>query len=412
MKKHISVLLGAIFSLSAYGQNSEFTTYSNGLIYSEQTMNKLAYIVDSLNLEFKVCDFNRVFYSKSQTIGHLVTLKSGDIEQARKDLENEIPFDSFLKKYPTATVQREVLILKWRYTNYKKQEVAEIEHFDLRGNYGFSIDLADAALYDKDYTGTWLYSYRAKTTYSDETLTAFYFPGPFTSVPIPQKYALMVGYADCLIDTNTTKFKEDLEEGWVELPNNWTRLPEKKQKKLLEEMRSTRVLGFCSMDNRPRQHAVNIALLSAETYSWEVFLKAHLDIMNDRFERVSDGSYAWGHRATYIKELEELHINVTDLILGISLRVENPATNHYYGSIGRLGRALAQTNKRAEVEEAILAAIADPELDHYNRLLFYFLFKNYNYHIADMVIKQENSERLKKAAETLPDYLYKELANQ
>ena len=50
------------------------------------------------------------------------------------------------------------------------------------------------------------------------------------------------------------------------------------------------------MDNSPRIHALNIAKLSAETINWEVFLRAHLDIMKDKFERMSDGSYAFGGR--------------------------------------------------------------------------------------------------------------------
>lgn len=222
----------------------------------------------------------------------------------------------------------------------------------------------------------------------------------------------MIGYSDCLIDTTTTKFKEDLKSGQVTLPKNWSSLSQKRKSNLLEKMRSTRVVGSCSQDDSPRLHAVNIALLSAETYNWGVFLKAHLDIMNDRFERLSDGSYAWANRNTYIKELEMLNINVIDLILGISFRIENPVSNHYYGSIGRIGRALAETNNREQVEETILSLITDNELDDYNRLLFYFLFRNYNYYIQDETIKTENSTKLANAAKTLPDYFANRLADK
>ncbi|MCA6496088.1 MAG: hypothetical protein IM558_00025 [Chitinophagaceae bacterium] len=134
--------------------------------------------------------------------------------------------------------------------------------------------------------------------------------------------------------------------------------------------------------------------------------------MNDRFERMSDGSYAWDQRNTYIKELEELNINVIDLILGISFRIENSASNHYYGSIGRVGRALSETKNRNEIEQAMLSIISDSELDYYNRLLFYFLFKNYNYYIKDETIKKENDEKLAKAVATLPDYFSNRLANK
>ena len=112
-------------------------------------------------------------------------------------------------------------------------------------------------------------------------------------------------------------------------------------RKAPEYKRNRVVVGGCSMDNSPRLHALNIARLSAETVNWETFLRAHLDIMNDRFERVSDGSYAQAGRQTYLRELEELDINVPDLLLGISLRIENASRNHYFGSLSRLGRALA-----------------------------------------------------------------------
>ena len=159
------------------------------------------------------------------------------------------------------------------------------------------------------------------------------------------------------------------------------------------------------MDNSPRIHAMNIAVLSAETVNWETFLRAHLDIMNDRFERVSDGSYAWSGRKTYIRELEELDINVADLMLGISLRIENPSQNHYYGSISRIGRALSETQNSNEIETKMLEMIQDSQLDDHNRLLIYYLFQNYNYYIKDEAQKAQNTNKLKTAVQTLPDYL-------
>lgn len=396
--------------MSACCQKDEFKVYSNGLIYSEQTMGKLSRIVDSLNLKYKTCNYNTVFNSKSQTIGHLVKLEKGNILAAKNDLQNAIPLDEFLKKYPKAEIERNVLILKSKYINYKNQEIVDIQHFDLNSDYGLSIESDDVSLYQKDFTNKWLFDYFEKTDYSEESLSAFYFPTNFSSVPIPQKYAQIIGYSDCLIDTTTTKLLDNRTEGWVELPKNWTSLSVEKKAKLLEKLRNTKVVGGCSMDSRPRDHAINIALLSAESYNWQVFLKAHLDIMNDRFERVSDGSYAWNQRNTYIKELEDLNINVTELMLGISFRMENPVNNHYFGSIGRVGRALSETKNRSEIEKAMLALVSDTDLDTYNRLLFYFLFQNYNHHIKDNMIQKENSEKLAVAVQTLPNFISESLA--
>ena len=165
------------------------------------------------------------------------------------------------------------------------------------------------------------------------------------------------------------------------------------------------VVGECGMDSSPRKHAFRIAVLAAETLNWKLFLRAHLDIMNDNFTRISDGSYAWGGRQTYIKELEEIKLKIPNLFLGISLRIENPCTNHYYGDVGRVGRALAESKYPDELEKEMLDAIADNELDDYNRLMIYYLFLNYNYHIQDEERQENNLIRLQKAVNELPEYL-------
>ncbi|MFN8339355.1 MAG: hypothetical protein U0T36_10075 [Saprospiraceae bacterium] len=386
-------------------QYNEFKIYPNGLIYSEKTMGKLSYIVDSLNLKFKNCHFNTVFHAQSQTIGHIIKIDNMSIKKAKKDMENQLPLDDFLKKYPKASIDRNVLILRSKYKNYENKDIVEFEYFDLKGDDSWSITSENIAYCQKDFTNQWLWLHRPKTEYSAEYLSAFYFPSNFNAQPISQKYAQMIGYADCLIDTTTSKFKADFDDGWIDLPENWTSMSPDNKAKLLDTMRSTRVIGSCSMDSRPRDHAIHIALLSAETYHWEVFLKAHLDIMNDRFERMSDGNYAWGQRNTYIKEIEELKINVPDLILGICFRIENPANNHYFGNIRRIGRALAESKYRSEIEQSILSIVSDKDLDIYNRLIFYFLFRNYNYFLEDEMVKKANADKLTLVAKTLPDFI-------
>jgi len=213
-----------------------------------------------------------------------------------------------------------------------------------------------------------------------------------------------------MIDTTAQIFRDDATRAYFALPPGYLKKSMKKKQRMLEEMRSTRVVGQCSMDESPRVHARNIAILSAETVNWEIFLRAHLDIMNDRFDRVSDGSWAWAGRQTYIRELEELDINVPDLLLGISLRIENPSQNHYFGSIGRIGRALAETQYAVEMETKMLAMVQDDQLDDYNRILMYYLFLNYVYYLESVDEKPLKIEKLKKAIATLPAYLKEKIS--
>lgn len=402
MKKLI-VILFLLNSLQIFGQ-SEFTTYKNGLIYNDATMNKLERIVDSLNLKYKTCDLSKVYYSKSQTIGNYLELETDNIKQAIIEINKKPTFESFISKFPNAKVEKNILIVKFKYINYEDKEIVEFSQINLNDNYGFEID-RESNFYEKDLKNSWLYEFTENKDSITGRIYAFYFPDHFKSIPLSQNYNRQIGYSECLIDTNATKILSNSKEGWIDMPNDWQSLNIKKKNALLTKLRSIHVTGGCSQDRRPREHAINIALLSAETANWEVFLKSHLDIMNDRFARVSDGSYAWAKRKTYIRELEELEINVPDLILGISLRIENPAKNHYFGNLGRLGRAITESQNKVQFESQILHMIEDNELDIYNRVLAYFLFRSYTNYIEEETERKRKVEDLKFSIATLPDYI-------
>ena len=403
--KLLPFIVALLFALTVTGQRKEFRERANGLIYGQETMAQLSYIVDSLNTRFESCsDAPPRYLAKQQTLGYLVRLESDNLAAVLRDLERGMPFDQFEIKYPKATIEKDQLFVKWKYTNYHNEMMAKVKHFDLSSDYGYEIQLTSVAAYDERFRGKWLYHRYDNTKDYGKRLTAFYFPHEFESAPLPPRLASAISYADCMVDTTVTKFKEGANTGWAEdLPRNWRRRSKHKQEALLEEMRSTKVVGFCSMDDSPRIHAMNIALLSAETANWGVFLKSHLDIMNDRFERMSDGSYAQASRKTYIRELEQLDIDVLALITGISLRIENPSTNHYYGSISRLGRALSETTDHQALEKWLLSIIADANVDDHNRLIFYFLYKNYLYYL-DSEQKEQNEQKLGHAIRQLPDY--------
>ena len=403
--KSLLIILALLSSSILCAQDSEFKEYDNGLIYSSQTMKKLHYIVDSLNLQYKVCNLDKVFYSVSQTVGYMITMDEKIAKRAKADIKNQLSIDAFQKKYPKAVIEKEVLIFKHIYSHSDGNKTIEFNKFNFGSNYGYTISKSENMdLYNGDLKNKWVYD---ENSYKK---AAFYFPNNFTAKPLKEKYARMIGYADCLIDTTTLKFKKETESGWLtNFPENWEELPLAQKQEMLNDMRSTRVVGICSQDDSPRIHAMRIAALSAETTNWEVFLRSHLDIMNDRFDRTTDGSYAYGTRKTYIRELEELDINVIDLIFGISLRVTNPSQNHYHGSIQRVGRALSETQNRAEIEQAMLSMIEDDELDDYNRVLVYYLFLNYNEYISDEKVQNENVEKLMASVDQMPSYIKRKI---
>jgi hypothetical protein len=177
--------------------------------------------------------------------------------------------------------------------------------------------------------------------------------------------------------------------------------------KSLALKRSWRVYGFCSADLGPRKHALAISKLAAETFQWDIFLRAHLDILNDNFLRNGDGMWAWRMRETYIKELEELRINSVDLLLGTSLHSQDVSDNHYQARTSRIGRAFSESSRKAEVEKRLLTMVMDHRLDLYNRMEMAYVFLSYNQHSKDRQTYMRNLDRIDKAIRSLPHGLYK-----
>ena len=133
--------------------------------------------------------------------------------------------------------------------------------------------------------------------------------------------------------------------------------------------------------------------------------------MNDRFDRNSDGSNAYGRRNSYVIELETLGIDVSDLLIGTCLRVNNVAKNHYFGNISRIGRALSEIQNKNDVEEKMLQMIKDENLDMFNRTLISYLFGNYNSYLSDENRQELNREKYRVALSSLPKYIEKNIDN-
>jgi hypothetical protein len=483
--KYLSILFLLVFGFTSYSQETEFGKTNNGLIYSDNTIKQLKFIVDSLNLKFKTCNLTTSYYSKSQTKANYILLEKGNIKEAKNDLDSNISYDNFINKYKKSEIEKELLVIKSKGKNYNEKDIIEFSSIELNRQYGHELNFENnLEIYDIPLKGKWVYNYVEKTEYSKEYIEAFYFIENFSQKAIPENYSRMIQYTDCMIDTTTQVFTEkaynarqyrgdenirtnvfmdyvnkstkkpkDLEafddkdlDIYFEKIKVWDslrvsrvdslRLVDKDFDELLNKAikealvngnsddefeeyvgryiskntelilkRNRIVVGGCSMDSSPRIHAFNIAKLSAETINWEVFLRSHLDIMNDRFDRVSDASYAWEQRKTYIKEIELLDINVLDLLLGISLRIENPNKNHYYGSIGRIGNALSETKNSNEIETKMLQMISDNQLDDYNRILIYYLFLNYNNSLKNQEKQITNKQKLSEAVKNLPHFI-------
>lgn len=177
-------------------------------------MNQLTFIVDSLNLKFKRCDLTRPYYAKSQAIGSICRLRKGNIKRALKDMAGNISFEDFLKKHKNAEADYRMLIVKYRYKeSYSDKWVVEFsgETMTAYGEYEIRIE-DDPGYYDRPLQGKWIVKHYDKDEYTEESLVAFYITTEFESQKIPEKYARMILYSDCVIDTTADIFTERQKE--------------------------------------------------------------------------------------------------------------------------------------------------------------------------------------------------------
>lgn len=395
-----TLLLSFLIPFVGFSQK-EFSSDSP-FMYDSSTMIQLRTIVDSLNLKFQRCDLNRDFHSKQQAHGWRVILKGDRAHSLNLALASSPSLESIKKEFPEATFIQSVFV-KYEYTDYKDNE--QIKLFAYPGDVSQTWKKSKGNVKNMA-KGKWISSY---SDYKNGKTNAYFFEEDFATTKIPDAYSKMIQYVDCMIDTNGIVMSEEAEYGsYQPLPDNYQDLSLDEKKNLLAELRRTRVMGGCSRDQSPRYHARNIAILSAEALEWEIFLRSHLDVMNDRFERVSDGSYAWGQRGTYIGELEEIDLDIVSLMVGISLRMDDPAINHYHGSIPRVSRALAESGELDAFHQLFASMMKDEQLDDYNRILMYYLWSN-SISYAPEEKQSDYKMRLDDASQGLPAYFRESL---
>ena len=191
--------------------------------------------------------------------------------------------------------------------------------------------------------------------------------------------ALVLGRSEPVLDEYALKF----------LPGDMT----------LELLRLNQLMGGCSMDESPRIQATMMANLAAETGNWDVYLRSHLNLLNDRFSRVSDNSLAENQRQTHLSSLEDLGLNVLELMLGTGFTIQKDnEPGRYRGSVRRSGRALTEMSDREQAEAALEMLIFDEELDLNNRLGFLMINIWYLNHTPREEAHFKGAELLEKLA--------------
>lgn len=182
--------------------------------------------------------------------------------------------------------------------------------------------------------------------------------------------------------------------------------------KLLAYYRSYYYIGGGSTDGSPRTHIYNISNRAALEGNWEVFIKGHLNLLFDKVERSSDLSLMDENRNTYVKELTAIKLDIDRLLFGTIYEIGNGTELQYNGNVRRLGRTLAELDSNAIYKDKILSVIKDKNLDIYNRLLYYYLFINYNYYLENKKEQKLNEKELETVLTTFPSYISSKLLDK
>jgi hypothetical protein len=451
----------------------EFEVHENGLIYDETTMSELEKLVDSLSLRFQSCVPND-YYSLEQGYGTSLSLGRKHVRKAMAAMSKNVSLNDFIKLFTRSGIVDSLWIVKTRHIyngkpsiEYEYVNVPDTPEFDKSRGWVYEetwegIDI----LYLHELSSPVIPSeYATLIQYVDclvdTTATIF----PSEELPDSLKYKFAPGsrvkaFVDFAMDFEPEPTKpgieiddphysralihyDSLRKDWearlissmekkMQNPDNLKLLNDAVEEaipaqnglfleyyaerylpsaKVLELKRSYRVHGFCSRDSGPRDHAMSICMLAAKTHQWDIFLRAHLDILNDNFLRAMDGAYAWRTRGTYIGELEALDINTVDLLVGTVLTSSNVHNNHYSASRSRVGRAMAESKYRPELESLLLRMIQDKQLDLFNRMEMAFTFLSYNRNLTDRDAYFANLEKVKSAIKTLPRSLQGQYSN-
>lgn len=492
-------LLGVLFMLTCAVFGQKFRQNTNGLIYSDQAIGKLKYIVDSLNLKFTHCEthnFNSLVQQQAKTI----VVSGSQSLQVKKAIDSGKSFEEIAETLPDSVVNRNNLLIKIEVVDFDGTPLLKFKVLNTnREDYTITYLGSDLDKY-KEVVKGWVYDYDEASNYLEEKLFAIYIDGTLQSSPLSEKYSRLVQYSECLVNPSKKIFFKDSYESQLKFKDSEKvrafhrfiykklkrpeyNLPRIKGKRLLNDTltvsndsikyyaaylkkldaweatrlkkveklykndkkfrekftalyalaksdtietddefeqyvalfvspkealwfkRNRIVTDWCGGAGAPRKHALAIAELAGETTEWEIFLRAHLGIMNERFQRLSNGSYIWGEPRSYIKELEALNINVSDLLLGASLRVNNASANHYFGSIYSIGCSLAESKDRIAIKQQMLEMIKDNTLDDFNRLTMFDALNYYINRLTNAEEKKQGWNELKLAMQSMPEYI-------
>lgn len=166
----------------------EFSSYPNGLMYSEANMAALRFVVDSLNLRFKNCE-NKPFYSCTQARMKKLVFKSktDNLLAIRDKIKTNPDFEALAKEYKSVLDQKKTNLIAIQ----QKSEDGKVYFLSGSPEEGYDSDY----YLNEKYTGRkdlnpWLTDYEKPDKYTKYyELTCYYFPQQWETIKLPASLA-------------------------------------------------------------------------------------------------------------------------------------------------------------------------------------------------------------------------------
>ncbi len=204
MTKSIYILLSLLISENIFCQNS---------IISENDIPKLDSIIRNLEKNYNQSE-TPYFYSLPQTSASYFKIITKDPKNFLAELKKSENIEQLQNKFKGLQVDKDLLIIKNNYLNYKNEKKLQIKSFEIGKSQRHIIDSQNYEIeifLNEKQNRIFFSSYQEKWSEHKEStiIEGFYLNNKFKSVDIPKRLSDWINYTDIIVKPETSIFYDN-----------------------------------------------------------------------------------------------------------------------------------------------------------------------------------------------------------
>ncbi|PQJ20598.1 hypothetical protein [Tenacibaculum sp. SG-28] len=205
MTKSIYILLSLLISGNIFCQNS---------IISESDIPELDSIINYLEVNYSQSETPN-FYSLPQALATYFEIITKEPKNFLSELKKSENIKQLQNKFKGLQVDKDLLIIKNAYLNYKKEKKLQIKSFEIGKSQRHIIDSQNYEIEifsnKKQNSRIYFSSYQEKWSKHKEStiIKGFYLNQEFKSVAIPKKLSDWINYTDLIVKPETSIFYDN-----------------------------------------------------------------------------------------------------------------------------------------------------------------------------------------------------------